>query len=105
MPLVIGQFLEMIDANYGVVSSTSGSTYHARILSTLDREKLKPNASVGLHRHAHSVVEILPAEADSSVQMLQMTQKPDVTYSVRVLAVLVFVVSFAHSLGSHLLSP
>jgi 26S proteasome regulatory subunit T3 len=82
VPLVIGQFMEMIDSNYGIVSSTTGSTYHVRILSTLDKEKLKPNTSIALHRHAHSVVEILPPEADSSVQMLQMTERPDVTYEV-----------------------
>ena len=82
VPLVIGQFMEMIDTNYGIVSSTTGSTYHVRILSTLDKEKLKPNTSIALHRHAHSVVEILPPEADSSVQMLQMTERPDVTYEV-----------------------
>lgn len=54
-----------------------------RILSTLDKELLKPNTSIALHRHAHSVVEILPPEADSSVQMLQMTEKPNVSYEVR----------------------
>eukprot|EP00970_Alexandrium_tamarense_P003252 scaffold502_cov192-Alexandrium_tamarense.AAC.10 len=28
VPLVIGQFNEMIDANYGIVSSTAGSNYY-----------------------------------------------------------------------------
>lgn len=78
VPLVIGQFNEMIDANYGVVSSTAGSNYYVRILSTLDRELLKPNTSVALHRHSHSVVDILPPESDSTVKL--MTEKPDVTY-------------------------
>jgi hypothetical protein len=40
-----------------------------RILSTLDREALKPNASVALHRHSHSVVDILPPESDSTIQV------------------------------------
>jgi 26S proteasome regulatory subunit T3 len=78
VPLVIGQFNEMIDANYGIVSSTAGSNYYVRILSTLDREMLKPNTSIALHRHSHSVVDILPPESDSTVQL--MTEKPDVTY-------------------------
>lgn len=39
---------------------------------TLDREKLKPNASVALHRHANSVVDILPPEADSTIQAMQV---------------------------------
>lgn len=81
VPLVIGQFLEMVDENYGIVGSTAGSNYYVRILSTLDREKLKPNSSVALHRHSHSVVDILPPESDSSIQMMQMGEKPDVTYA------------------------
>lgn len=78
VPLVIGQFSEMVDENYGIVASTAGSNYYVRILSTLDREELKPNASVALHRHSHSVVAILPPESDSTIQL--MTTKPDVTY-------------------------
>ena len=80
VPLVIGQFLEMVDENYGIASSTSGSTYFVRVLSTIDRELLKPNASVALHKYSHAIVDTLPPEADSSIQMLQMTEKPDVTY-------------------------
>ena len=37
VPLVIGQFNEMIDENYGIVGSTAGSNYYVRILSTIDR--------------------------------------------------------------------
>ena len=79
VPLVIGQFNEMIDANYGIVSSTAGSNYYVRILSTLDREQLKPNASVALHRHSHSVVDILPPESDSTISLMQ--EKPDISYA------------------------
>lgn len=78
VPLVIGQFNEVIDANYGIVGSTAGSNYYVRILSTIDRELLKPNTSVALHRHSHSVVDILPPESDSTVQI--MAEKPDVSY-------------------------
>lgn len=78
VPLMIGQFNEMIDTNYGIVNSTAGSTYYVRVLSTLDREKLKPNTSIALHRHSHSIVDILPPESDSSIQL--MVERPDVTY-------------------------
>jgi len=81
VPLVIGQFLEMVDVHYGIVSSTAGSNYYVRTLSTLDKESLKPNASVALHRHSHSIVDVLPPESDSSIQMMSMEEKPDVTYA------------------------
>jgi len=80
VPLVIGQFVELIDEDHGIVSSTAGSTYFVRILSTLDREQLKPNSSTALHRHSHAVVEALPPEADSSIQSMMATEKPDVRY-------------------------
>lgn len=79
VPLIIGQFNEMVDVNYGIVNSTSGSTYFVRVLSTLDREKLKPNTSVALHRHSHAVVDILPPESDSAISLV--TERPDVSYS------------------------
>merc|ERR1719162_639729 len=81
VPLVIGQFLEMVDVHYGIVCSTAGSNYYVRILSTLDREALKPNSSVALHRHSHALVDVLPPESDSSIQMMQMSETPDVSYS------------------------
>jgi len=79
--LVIGQFLEMIDANTGIVGSTTGSNYYVRILSTIDRELLKPSSSVALHRHSNSLVDVLPPEADSSIQLLGAGEKPDVDYT------------------------
>jgi len=71
VPLVIGQFLEAVDQNTGIVGSTTGSNYYVRILSTIDRELLKPSASVALHKHSNALVDVLPPEADSSISMLQ----------------------------------
>ncbi len=81
VPLVIGQFLEMIDTHTGIIGSTTGSNYYVRILSTIDRELLKPSASVALHRHSNALVDVLPPEADSSIQLLQSNEKPDVAYT------------------------
>jgi len=81
VPLVIGQFLEIIDHNHGIVSSTTGSNYYVRILSTINREVLKPSSSVALHRHSNAVVDVLPPEADSSISMLAANERPDVSYS------------------------
>ncbi len=80
VPLVIGQFLEAIDQSTGIVGSTTGSNYVVKILSTLDRELLKPSSSVALHRHSNALVDILPPEADSSIAMLGAEERPDVTY-------------------------
>ena len=64
----------------GIVGSTTGSNYYVRVLSTIDRELLKPASSVALHRHSNSLVDVLPPESDSSIQLLGAGEKPDVNY-------------------------
>ena len=81
VPLVIGQFLEPIDQMTGIVGSTTGSNYVVRILSTIDRELLRPGSSVALHRHSNSLVEVLPPEADSSIVMMSQSERPTETYA------------------------
>ncbi|KAJ2156539.1 26S proteasome regulatory subunit 6B [Coemansia sp. RSA 552] len=81
VPLMLGQFLEPIDRDTCIISSTTGSTTLVRILSTIDRELLKPNTSVALHRHSNAVVEVLPPEADSSIALLGSDERPDVSYA------------------------
>eukprot|EP01137_Pigoraptor_chileana_P031178 Opistho-2@18625 len=81
VPLVIGQFLEAIDQHTGIVGSTTGSNYYVRILSTIDRELLKPSSSVALHKHSNALVDVLPPEADSSISMMGADERPDVSYS------------------------
>ncbi|NXM48160.1 PRS6B protein, partial [Gymnorhina tibicen] len=80
IPLVIGQFLEAVDQNTAIVGSTTGSNYYVRILSTIDRELLKPNASVALHKHSNALVDVLPPEADSSIMMLTSGGRPGGTW-------------------------
>uniref|UniRef100_A0A668VYC4 26S proteasome regulatory subunit 6B n=1 Tax=Oreochromis aureus TaxID=47969 RepID=A0A668VYC4_OREAU len=87
IPLVIGQFLEAVDQNTAIVGSTTGSNYYVRILSTIDRELLKPNASVALHKHSNALVDVLPPEADSSDMFKRcrgnssQRPRPDVMYA------------------------
>ncbi|XP_039492836.1 26S proteasome regulatory subunit 6B [Drosophila santomea] len=81
VPLVIGQFLEAVDENNGIVASTTGSNYYVRVLSTIDREQLKPSSSVALHKQSNCLVDLVPPEADSTISMLSPEERPDVSYS------------------------
>lgn len=81
VPLVIGQFLEAVDENTGIIASTTGSNYYVRVLSTIDREQLKPSASVALHKQSNCLVDLVPPEADSTITMMSPDEKPDVKYS------------------------
>lgn len=81
VPLLMGQFLEIIDKNTAIVSSTAGPNSVVKILSTVDRELLIPNTTVALHRHSSAIVDVLPPEADSSIPVMSGEERPDVTYS------------------------
>lgn len=81
VPLMIGQFLEPIDANTAIVQSTSGSNHIVRILSTVDKELLKPSATVALHRHSNALVDVLPPEADSSIALMGELERPNVSFA------------------------
>ena len=56
VPLVIGQFLEMVDAASGIVGSTTGYNYYVRILSTLNRR-------VHMHMRKPALPALLAAAA------------------------------------------
>ncbi|KAL0347595.1 UNVERIFIED_CONTAM: 26S proteasome regulatory subunitB [Sesamum calycinum] len=71
----------MVYQNNGIICSTTASNYCVRILSTINRELLKPAASVALHRHSNGLVHVLPPDADSSISLLTQSEKPDVTYN------------------------
>ncbi|CAI8600427.1 unnamed protein product [Vicia faba] len=58
VPLVIYQFMEMVDQNNSIIGSTTESNYYVRILSTINYELLKPSASVVLHQHSNALVDV-----------------------------------------------
>ena len=73
--------LLFINCNIYCIILLHRSNCYVRILSTIDRELLKPNASVALHKHSNALVNVLPPEADSSIALLSAEEKPDVSYS------------------------
>lgn len=77
VPLLVGNFVEMIDPNYAVVDCSSPSL--VRVMRTIDRHLLKPNTSVALHKHSQALVDVLPPEGTTSVQIV--TNPPDVSYA------------------------
>lgn len=50
-------------------------------MSTVNRELLKPNQSVALHKHSLAVVDVLPTEADVNIQMLKVQNKSEVKFA------------------------
>lgn len=56
----------MIDQNYGITGQANSGKY-VRVMSTLNREDLKPNSQVAVHKYSGAVVGILPPDTDSAV--------------------------------------
>ncbi|CCW66664.1 unnamed protein product [Phytomonas sp. Hart1] len=81
VPLVLGNFVEAVDGVRGIVSGTTGSQYFVKILSTLERERLRPNTSVGLHKSSNACVQLLPSETDATISLMTSADRPDVGYS------------------------
>jgi 26S proteasome regulatory subunit T3 len=73
--------MEMVDEDYAIATSTSGVTVYTRVSPTIDRQLLKTNTSIAMHRVSSSIVMVLPPEADSTITLMQVTEKPDVTYA------------------------
>nr|XP_027205418.1 26S proteasome regulatory subunit 6B homolog [Dermatophagoides pteronyssinus] len=49
VPLLIGQFQEMIDEDHAIVQGIGGMNFYVRVLTTIDREKLEPPTGVLLY--------------------------------------------------------
>lgn len=81
VPLIMGHFLEAIDSDTAIIGSTAGSNSIVKVLSTVNRELLKPNTSVALHRHSSALVDVLPPEADNTFSVLGEEGRPNVTYA------------------------
>jgi 26S proteasome regulatory subunit T3 len=81
VPLVLGHFNEAIDSQTAIVNSSRGINLVVPILSTLDRELLKPSTSVALHRHSNALVDIMPPQTETSIAILGDDERPDVTYA------------------------
>lgn len=81
VPVMVGQFLEAVDENFAVVTSTAGSTNYVRVLSSVDRELLRPGVSLALHKQTSVVVDVLPSESDIAISVMLPADRPEVKYS------------------------
>jgi 26S proteasome regulatory subunit T3 len=78
VPLINGQFMEMVNGNNAIIESTIESKYYVRILSTINRGLFKPTlSSVELHHHSNVLVDMLPPKANSSISLVELTEKPN----------------------------
>lgn len=81
VPLIIGQLSEVIDENTAIVMSFSGMLSVVKILSTVDRTKLKPNSIIALNKNSLAIVDVLPPESDTTIVAMGEEERPNVLFS------------------------
>ena len=79
-PLIEATLIEFIDNDRALVKSSTGPALVVHILSTVDRSKLKPGASVALNQRGSAIVEVLPRSEDPYVRAFEVEERPKVTY-------------------------
>jgi 26S proteasome regulatory subunit T3 len=77
VPLQESHLLEMVTPDYGLIE---GGLY-VRVLSTINRELLKPGATIAVHRYSHSVVEALPDTGSAELSRKQTSERPNVPWA------------------------
>lgn len=79
----VGQIEEVLDQDYVVVSRGLGANIYTRCLSIVDRDLIRPNASVYLHDDAHRdvVVGVLVSDEDPTVASMKLSEKPQDSYA------------------------
>jgi 26S proteasome regulatory subunit T2 len=77
----VGTLEEMIDDNHAIVSTSMGPEYYVNICSFVNKDLLEPGSSVLLHQKVHSVIGILPDDADPMVSVMKVEKAPLESYA------------------------
>lgn len=80
VPLIMGQFVESVDATTAIITSNTCTNSMVRVLSSVDKELLRPGASVAMHRHSSAIVDVMSPECGDVTAKL-LCEKPNVTYA------------------------
>lgn len=79
-PLVLATILEVLDESRMTVKSSTGPNFLINYSKFLDEKLLVPGSRVALNQQTFSVVEVLPSEKDPDVSLMEIEEKPDVSY-------------------------
>lgn len=80
-PMSVGTLEEMIDDNHAIVSTSMGSEYYVNICSFVNKDLLEPGSTVLLHNKEHSIIGILPDDADPMVSVMKVEKAPLESYA------------------------
>ncbi len=80
-PLIEAVVMDVLPNGRAVVKSSSGPNLVVYITSAIGQNKLKPGDRVALNQRGSAIVEILPRSEDAFVKLMEVVERPKVTYA------------------------
>ncbi len=80
-PLIEATLLEVLPDGRALVKSSSGPILVVQVLETVDKNMLRPGASVALNQRGSAIVEVLPKVEDPYVKAFEVIERPNTSYS------------------------
>jgi len=79
-PLIEAYVVDILSDGRVIVKSTTGPNLIVQVSGEIDVKKIKPYMRVALNQRNFAVVEILPQTEDPYVQVMEVIEKPNITY-------------------------
>lgn len=80
-PLIEATLLDVLPDGRAIVKSSTGPILIVRMLSSIDRDKLRPGARVAINQRGSAIVEILPDSEDPYVKSMEVIERPNVSFN------------------------
>lgn len=80
-PLIEATVMDVLPNGRAVVKSSSGPNLVVYVTSNIPQGKLKPGDRVALNQRGSAIVELLPPSEDASVKLMEVVERPRVTYA------------------------
>ncbi|MCS7097133.1 MAG: proteasome-activating nucleotidase [Candidatus Methanomethylicia archaeon] len=79
-PLIEAYIVDVLNDGRVIVKSSTGPNLVVQVSSEIDVKKLRPYIRVALNQRNFAVVEVLPQTEDPYVQVMEIIERPSITY-------------------------
>jgi proteasome regulatory subunit len=79
-PLFTGTVLEVLEADKGIIKSSTGPTLVVQIAKHIPKDDLPAGTRVALNQRSFALMDILPMSKDPTVLGMELEERPNVTY-------------------------
>lgn len=76
----VGEVIKMMGKDKCLVKMNQDGKYIVSIHKDVNKEELKPNQRIALHKSSHQILRILPTNSDPLVSLMKVEKVPDSTY-------------------------